>query len=599
MRHHFLEAAALAAVFLTSCTQDEMVPTNRDDIRFTASTSAISRVTESFDSQTLPSSFTVWAWTSDNNTLYIPGDIASRESGQNVWSFSKSRYWPEKEGVGLDFVAFHGDVNNTFSHETKQFVDFSVNENFYEQVDLLYSVENGKQKTSSLTNLNFRHALSQICFNATLSNPTLKIEFTGITIGNVYGTGTFSLPTSTDGSAWLDGETDDASTFGTWDDLKNLSSYFVNTGSDDSHPILSADCLETTLTGANDPTKLSLIPQTTECWNPAASALEGAYVAINCTIYNSRDGIDTKLNDSPIYIPLDVDWKPGVRYTYNIEFGAGHAGYINPESPVETLTGVSMTVKTDDYRVDNGASGFYTFRILYDACPPSEWIQNYNLTSRLDYVDITLPEAPNTPQWFKFDTTDDFGEENFPFPGEKIAKFDYWYIATTTNCGTGLTEAQLTNGLQPGEVITISKDVTSSAKIFTVEITPSWIYNIYITAHFGLPSLDEDENLRTEVFTFHLHGRDDFEIAVVSGDLNNAKAFAPYKNDKGEVQTPANDLTFIGWSFTEKPNPQENAYTSKDCDISVFENVQRIPFSKTGYGRMHIYAVYGHTSQAQ
>lgn len=575
----------LGSLLLASCANDEMVQMNQNEIRFNAVTASTSRAYESYDSNNSPMQFKVWAWTSNaQHALYIPGEIASRAGGSSVWNLAKNRYWPED--TGLDFVAYSGDPDNTFTFDgtTRRFVNYAVKNQYFDQLDLIYSVEPGKTASVSATNLNFKHALSQLRFKATLANPTLKVSFEKISVCNVAGQGTYTLP-------------DNSEEIGTWADYGELKSFSVDAHSIGETCIIDATTPEKMISGHNIATMMALLPQQQDAWVPTAgNTASGAYLAVDCSIYSVESGTDVKLNQgNTIYIPLTVDWEQGKRYTYNIVFGMGHAGYVNPESPVETLAGVDLTVTADDYCI-TASTEFNDFRIQFDATPATEGLEDYVITTPNDYVHFTIPKAPNVPEFFA-KTPQDFNEEIFAGNDEPLVKFNYWDVQGIAYSSVIKEEGQIDN-LQPGDIVTLKKSTTNIKNIPVISLTPIWDITIYVTAHYGL-DLHADATDKFE--RKGVVGVKDFATSVGSSQSNfwtrdGYRIFHPVKNDAGEIITPSDDLKFLGWSLTEKPDPANNNYTAKDCFLIYDTQDKPVTFAygNTDHGRLHIYAVYGH-----
>ena len=183
---------------MASCSQDETIGINHDgdEITFNVVTNNATRAADVFCNQNLPGGFYVSA-ISDGKT-YIDGDHVTGSNGS--WTNeSGTRYWPE---TPVDFYAY---VNAGTSYKwsvdgagkaTAKFENFTVNNTVGSQVDLLYAVKTNQSKTNGTVNLNFRHALSQIVFQAKNTNANLYVEIAGVSVANVGGTNTFTFPSA-------------------------------------------------------------------------------------------------------------------------------------------------------------------------------------------------------------------------------------------------------------------------------------------------------------------------------------------------------------------------------------------------------------------
>ena len=167
-----------------------------NDICYDVAASKITRVADSYSNVVLPASIEVWARTLDN-TDYIPGDIISRDKNGKWVDQTTTRIWPT--GKSLNFAA---NVNGggTFKYDADgipSFVNFSVNDNPAEQKDLLYAVSMGATNTGRNVQLNFRHALSQVCFDAQNNTTNVDIKVKSVGVTHVANSGTYKFPSKT------------------------------------------------------------------------------------------------------------------------------------------------------------------------------------------------------------------------------------------------------------------------------------------------------------------------------------------------------------------------------------------------------------------
>ena len=391
---------ALGLLAMASCSQDETIGINHDgdEITFNVVTNNATRAADVYCNQNLPGGFYVSA-ISDGKT-YIDKDHVTGSNG-NWTNTSGTRYWPE---TAVDFYAY---VNAGTSYKwsvnegkaTAKFENFAVNGTVAEQVDLLYAVKTNQSKTDGKVNLNFRHALSQIVFQAKNTNANLYVEIAGVSVANVGGTNTFTFPSENtetnidhpetgpgDDGVYETGEFgsinyDDS--WGAWDNLTSgTEKYDVDF---DKTPVPGNNTL-VSLTTKNDPSKeynsnaMLLLPQTTSAWNPEKNPLPGAkgntgsYLLVDCAIFNvaGDDYADGDVclwgeqqgstwNTKELAIPVAFDWQQGKKYVYTLVFGEGNGGYDpdpdpdpDPEDPDPVLVPITFEIEVDEFVPVNG-----------------------------------------------------------------------------------------------------------------------------------------------------------------------------------------------------------------------------------------------------
>lgn len=375
---------------MASCSQDETIGINHDgdEITFNVVTNNATRAENVYCNQNLPGGFYVSA-ISDGKT-YIDGDHVTGSKGS--WTNqSGTRYWPE---TPVDFYAYvNGGDAYKWNNGSPKFEGFTVNNTVGSQVDLLYAVKKNQSKTNGPVNLNFRHALSQIVFQAKNTNANLYVEIAGVSVVNVGGTNTFTFPladTETnidhpetgpgDDGVYEDGEfgsiTYDAS-WGTWAALtQGTEQYNVDFT---KTPVPGNNTL-VALTTANKTGKeynsnaMLLLPQKTTAWDPETNPLPGtgntgSYLLVDCAIFNVA-GDDYADGDVCLWgeqkegawttkelaIPVAFDWQQGKKYVYTLVFGEGNGGYDpdpepdpDPEEPDPVLVPITFEIEVDEF----------------------------------------------------------------------------------------------------------------------------------------------------------------------------------------------------------------------------------------------------------
>ena len=390
---------ALGLLAMASCSQDETIGINHDgdEITFNVVTNNATRAENVYCNQNLPGGFYVSA-ISDGKT-YIDGDHVTGSNGS--WTnTSGTRYWPE---TAVDFYAHvnGGDAYKWSVNEgkaTAKFENFAVNGTVADQVDLLYAVKTGQKKADGKVNLNFRHALSQIVFQAKNTNANLYVEIAGVSVANVGGTNTFTFPSvnteanivdhdeNADG-VYEDGEFGSGISYdGSWGTWGNLTSRTEKYDVDFNKTPVKGNNTLVALTTANETDKeynskaMLLLPQTTSAWDPEANPVPdaagntGSYLLVDCAIFNVAgtdyaEGDDVCLwgelkegtwNTKELAIPVAFDWQQGKKYVYTLVFGEGNGGYNpdpedpDPENPDPVLVPITFEITVDDFELVDG-----------------------------------------------------------------------------------------------------------------------------------------------------------------------------------------------------------------------------------------------------
>ena len=386
---------------LASCSQNEVAEINRDgdEIRFNVVTNKATKAADVYCNNNMMTEFYVSAIT-DGKT-YIANDEIKHEN--NSWvNQAGTRYWPE---TAVDFYA-HVNAGTTFSCEKEsenedagfvaKFTNFQPSTTVANQVDLLYAVKTGQKKnadgeTANPVELNFRHALSQIVFEARNESENIHVEIAGVKVVNVDGQGTFTFPsTSTDGKVvdHTGGTETTIGTQGEWETVDGTETYDVNLTKVVALPGKEEGAQDVNLTNTNETDKnygnaLLLLPQTTTAWNPETdggtetdggeSNTDNSYFLVDCIIYNvaAENGVVNKETDVCLWgtkeegetvtwttkelaIPVAFNWDQGKKYVYTFVFGHGNGGYEPGPDPDPVLVPISFKVTVDDFVLADG-----------------------------------------------------------------------------------------------------------------------------------------------------------------------------------------------------------------------------------------------------
>ena len=344
MKTKFLLGAAALATLLTACSQDEIIDSQKDGIRFGMTTGNTTRALQSYCNNVKPERFNVIATNAGTTDRYFTTEAT--QSGAN-W-VADGYFWPEQD---LDFTAYV-NAGNTFHWDNGQgpkFVDFQPAQDAASQVDLLYAKKLGQNR--QVVDLNFRHALSQVVFKAVNNSTTgMKVTISEVVINHLNGQGTFEFPTvNTDanynnhtdienGEVNLPGQ-------GTWTNLSGDNEY--TTGNLGAIEVQNTPTDLTTVNHAKGADRsLILLPQEVEAWKPETKQDAGAYFKMKVKF--EKDG--KTIYDNYAYIPVNISWKQGVRYIYTFTFADGNnGGWTDPTNPDPVLSAISFDVTTDDF----------------------------------------------------------------------------------------------------------------------------------------------------------------------------------------------------------------------------------------------------------
>lgn len=375
MKKIVLIVPALLALAAVSCTKSEVLETNSGEIRFNVVANKATKAADVYCNENKPGEFMVYAVS--GGKTYIDGDRIVN-NGSDWENQSGVRYWPE---TTVDFYA-HVNAGDNFKWNAGSPVieNFSPAPDVANQVDLLYAVKKGESKKDSPVELNFRHALSQIVFNAKNTNENLYVEIAGVKVANVGKTNTFTYP-ETDTDSKFESH-DGTGTLpdtgaGSWADLTSGNfSYEV----DFNAVPVRGNSTVVDLTTANDSGKefnsqaMLLLPQTTTAWVPSGESNTpsenntGSYFLIDCAIWNVAGaevdkGTDVQLwgeggSTKELSIPVAFTWEQGKKYIYTLVFGQGNGGY-DPDpdpddpDPKPVLVPIDFTVSVDDFQVED------------------------------------------------------------------------------------------------------------------------------------------------------------------------------------------------------------------------------------------------------
>ena len=253
-------------------------------------------------------------------------------------------YWWKSKSMTGSFEAWapYSTATGAFAPGS----EYQVKSDLDQQEDIIvaYNTGAGSDFTSGVP-LNFQHAMSQVIIKALNKDASsTKIEVAGIRLNNLKNTGklaSVTTPTTSGTFAWPDGA---------W----NLGSptAIYNVGSTDAAEPASGITVLTTAATQLTSTPFLLMPQTTAKADLTAAAVSGAYfsvlirvtdIADNKVTYptwlTSADGVSNVPDAGTLFayvaVPVDIDWKPGYKYTYTLNFSSTGIGKVDPSQPTD------------------------------------------------------------------------------------------------------------------------------------------------------------------------------------------------------------------------------------------------------------------------
>lgn len=300
--------------------------------------------------------------TSDSNGTVITGD------GNRNWGYddeTQTQYWPQYD---LDFQAVTPATDNSFTlvntpvnGSPRLTADVTVPTTVTAQKDIMFAaaVNKNNRETGAPLDLTFRHALSQVAFAGKVAKATISAEVHTIELVNIHNKGNVGFRTAVNTlSAATTGNA--AATFGLGlvaEPMipKTATDVAVNlTANDGALMMIPQEVSRWTTTKAIDGSGTA-VPITT------ADNNHNAYLKIQCKVKDENSGAylmgaatgtDEWMN---VYIPFEVSWELGKKYTYTLVFGNGSGGYDEEGNPLTNMIPITYTVvAADDWQEADG-----------------------------------------------------------------------------------------------------------------------------------------------------------------------------------------------------------------------------------------------------
>lgn len=347
----------------------------------------------------------VWAWFAGNRYMqmqqYGQGDDGVRVGDQyigsngngividniskenpltSIWDYHNPAdvaFWPQNNH-NLNFQAIlpasdaEFTVSTTVANNIGHVVaTVSVPTSTILQKDIMFAKSNEeaprKADANTPVNFNFEHALSQIVFAGRVASNNMSVEINDIAIVNVAQKGKIGYFEENDtmiypeaGGIKMDGTDDiyDVVLGSSVDENSALQTYRI--GLIDNARLTPTENMEEpkNLTAANG--ALMLLPQDRSeyKWKTTAEApvaipnyvapnFKDTYMTVSCKVKNGKTYIlgDDK-NFETVYIPFEVKWEQGKKYTYTIVFGDNVGAFKKDGKPLDKMLPITYSLSS-------------------------------------------------------------------------------------------------------------------------------------------------------------------------------------------------------------------------------------------------------------
>lgn len=269
--------------------------------------------------------------------------------GKWIIETGKDYYWYSK-AMQASFTAYAPkDLSTTYT------VPSSIDDQ--KDIIVAYNEGTGADFTSGVP-LNFQHVMSQVIVKALNKDASanFKIEVAGVKFSNLKNASTLSFPTSSTASG-----TFSWSSYTPWTTPTGNDTY--KTGSENAKFTGTPTTLSTVATNLTTSPFL-LMPQTTAKADLTATTVTGAYLSILVRItedgnqtypkYKASYTTATCTSYAYVAVPVDIDWKPGYRYTYTLNFSKGGVGKVDPSQPGDETDTSTTGYPTGDDPIQPG-----------------------------------------------------------------------------------------------------------------------------------------------------------------------------------------------------------------------------------------------------
>lgn len=385
-----LGMTVMLSMTFAACSNDELMERNHHDAPISFTTKVMTRATE-INLERLHT-FRVYADADGYNEMFITGDTARKSGNGNTFILQNSQdenyFWPSDVDK-IRFWAYgpagcdnkEDNINiepnitaggQTFGDFTPK-VDMNVGGKNHQDFVVAYTEAVRSETAGMKVKLEFKHALSQIVVNATCGMGR-NVSIKGAWLMNVHGSGKLTFDDEkADNGEGFDGLK--YKNYMNWayadatEPDKNKTNYGV------VYPNNQTENLDQTKRSLiSNTNSLMLIPQKIEkqdiTKDSKVTSYKGAYILLLCRVEVVHPGavhkegeennsaaeaedththqlfpVNTDAINTKEYgytcVPIALDWQPGVKYAYNLNFcGANSGAGIYPPDGVEAIEGL-------------------------------------------------------------------------------------------------------------------------------------------------------------------------------------------------------------------------------------------------------------------
>lgn len=307
--------AAIAAISLASCSNDETIASNSSgEISFRPLMNNATRAADITNQESLES-FNVYAFKTGETTPAYFSNVNFADAGSGTYVSVAKYYWPT---YNLDFYSWsahssNGDRNADVTPSAYNSFTVTVQADADNQADFVYASKTNVAKTDAVTDLTFGHKESRIVLKVKNTAGNIRYDVVGWRIGFAAPSGS-----TTDGGA-------------TWTPAaKAASNVFSAT---ESKTVAASTTTASAFTKAQIMIPQAITPVTAYTGSTAGDPVNGSYIAVKYKAQNTTNNewiVGSSSEGSEIYgiwpIPA-ITWAPGKQYTYVIDLAQG--GYLD------------------------------------------------------------------------------------------------------------------------------------------------------------------------------------------------------------------------------------------------------------------------------
>lgn len=374
---------AIAALGLAACNNDEVVEVNKavaeaNTISFRPLTNKATRATEKM---AFTSSDVINVWSTLGASSYFENINFTYDGTSFKSAANQTYYWPSSisNSNKVSFFATYGATQSAAGQLASATYDG--------ETDVLFAKKEFEAKPSDgVGTLNFRHALSEIEVKAKNTNAGLEVSITGVRIGYVAKTASFSYT-----GGVTDQNTND------WKNAGSATLIVQNDWTKTTPSSPSTDVYEKTasvsmtLTGVQSSSNITgltpwmLVPQSlalstsptnytqkykngTKGSASSEANLNCAYIALKMAIKNNDASKTSIVSEQWCYWPITTSWDPGKKYTYVVDVAGG--GY--------------QPTNVDTAESDELDPVLKNLAIQFNPCTIDVWVTDLNANSTAD-----------------------------------------------------------------------------------------------------------------------------------------------------------------------------------------------------------------------